>query len=480
MRRALAGLATVLACACAHVPINGKLAQANIETGYRYANVTLPREDDTFVVLTFSGGGSRAAGLSYAVMRELQQVHFADGTTLLDRVDVMSSVSGGSFPAMYFGLHGPQGLAEFKTRFLDRDIEGLLFATAARPRNLIRLISPTFNRVDLAAEVYDRVLFDDKTFADLQKAQTETPRPRPFIIINSTELDLGSRFEWTQDQFDPICSDLSTTHVARAVAASSAFPVLLTPLALKDYAGETDCHYVMPSWVANARQDLETNASRHRSALELEAYRNPHRPWLHLMDGGIADNIGLRGTLHAMTSTDTFMMDDPTRTRTGYTLQPEINRRSIKRLLVIVVNAATGSDLDFDKRHPNPDLAKILGSISFTPMKNFSFDTIELLTAVMDEYAVRQSQPADCQAAAGATCPNVRIPGADRPPVDFYPVILRFSSVEDPQFREQLNSIGTNFALKKGQLELLERAAHDLLATSDAFQSFLQDSGGTR
>jgi NTE family protein len=468
-------LAIVLLSACAHAPLNEQLAQANIQTGYRYGNMNLPLEDDTFIVLTFSGGGSRAAGFAYSVLREMEKVQLADGSRLIDRIDVISSVSGGSFISMYYGLHGRAGLDSFKTRFLDKNIQGMLLSAARNPANIIRLLSPRFSRIDLAAELYDRELFDNKTYADLHAAQG--PNRRPFIVANATELDLGSRFEWTQDQFDPICSDLSKAHVARAAAASSAFPVLLTPMVLKNYAGSVDCKFKMPSWVANAREDLETNASRHRNAVELEAYRNPQREWLHLMDGGISDNIGLRGTLHAMSSTDTFQMDDPDRKKTGYTLQPKLNRREIKRLLVIVVNAATSNNLNFDKVEPNPRLPKILGTISFAPMANFSFDTVQMLNSIMDQYSLRQSQPAQCQDAVRANCPDVRLPGGDQPVVEFYPVILGFTSVEDAQLRNDLNAIGTNFALKPGQLELLERAARELLGASDAYQQFLQDAG---
>lgn len=469
--RSLAVLAAMFFTACAHYPVNEKLERADITTGYRYSNLTLPRDDGTFVVLTFSGGGSRAAGFAYGVLREMEKKTLPDGSNLLDRIDVISSVSGGSFMSMYYGLHGREGLGAFKTDFLDKNIQGMLFKAAVK--NIFRLLSPNFARIDLAAEVYDRELFKNKTYADLLTVQAADKRP--YIVANSTELDLGSRFEWTQDQFDPICSDLSKTHVSRAVAASSAFPVLLDPMRLKNYQGT--CDFKTPGWVPLAKGDLEINASRHRSAVELTAYLNPQRTFLHLMDGGISDNIGLRGTLHALSSTDTFQMDDPERKRTGYTLQGPINRREIKRLLVIVVNAATSNNLKIDQSESNPKLTTILGTISFAPMANFSFDTVQMLKGTVDSIAVRQSLAADCVAAVKSQCPGATLPGANVPPVSFYPVVLGFTSITDPTFQKQLNDIGTNFALKPGQLDLLERAAKDLLNGSDAYQKFLKDVG---
>jgi len=474
MKRTLGVVLGLFFVACAHYPVNQQLGRADITKGYRYSNLTLPREDGTFVVLTFSGGGSRAAGFAYAVLREMEKKTLPDGSNLLDHIDVISSVSGGSFMSMYYGLHGREGLGDFKTRFLEKNIEGMLFKTAfLNPRNIIRLLSPKFSRIDLAAELYDRVLFDNKTFAHLMAVQPAARRP--FIVANSTELDLGSRFEWTQDQFDPICSDLSATHVARAVAASSAFPVLLTPMQLKNYEGT--CEFKTPSWVPQAMKDLELNPSRHRSAVELTAYLNPDRKFLHLMDGGISDNIGLRGTTHAMDSTDTWQMDDPEGKRTGYTLLGDLNDRTIKKLLVIVVNAATSNNLNFDRKENDPRLRQILGTISFAPMANFSFDTLRRLQELAADFENQQAAPAQCQDAARRTCPDVTIPGASVKPVSIYPVILGFTGIAEPDFQKQLNSIGTNFDLKEGQLELLERAAKELLDGSAEYQRFLADVG---
>jgi NTE family protein len=60
-------------------------------------------------MLTFSGGGTRAAALAYGVLETLRDTPIKiDGKTarMLDEVDLISSVSGGSFTSAYYGLHG--------------------------------------------------------------------------------------------------------------------------------------------------------------------------------------------------------------------------------------------------------------------------------------------------------------------------------------------------------------------------------------
>lgn len=482
MRRpAFALTFALVTAACAHYPVNPPLsAPANPAFGYRYSNVRLPRIKDTFVILTFSGGGSRAAGFSYGVLREMQKTKMPDGRSMLDYIDVISSVSGGSFTAMQYGLKGEAGLDALKTDFLDRDIEGMLFSQAfLNPRNWLRLASPSFHRIDLAQEIYDQVLFHDATFEDLHTIQGSSPSPRPLIIANSTELEIGSRFEWTQDQFDPICSNLSAVKVSRAVTASSAFPGLLSPMVVNGYP--TTCGYTMPVWVPLARQDEATNPSRVRMAIELEGFTNPERQFLHVMDGGIADNIGLRGPLHALTSTDTFVQpprDDPR--RTGFTLVPELNQGRIQNLLVLVVNAEPDStSVKVDRRAKLPSLISVLGYVMNMPMGNYSFDTVELLRQTLQNKDIAQKTPAQCQAAAQAQCPNVTIPGANQPQIAYNQAIVDFALVPDAALRAKLNAIGTNFALKPGQLDDLVLGAHEVLQQSDGYRTFVEALGGT-
>ena len=64
------------------------------------------------------------------------------------------------------------------------------------------------------------------------------------IVINGTDMVHGTRVSFNQDVFDMICTDLSTFPVARACAASSAVPIVLSTLTLRNYAG--GCGFQVP------------------------------------------------------------------------------------------------------------------------------------------------------------------------------------------------------------------------------------------
>ena len=454
----VSALALLLA-GCTYVPLNPALTHPpDLKTGYRWATTTIPkRKSNTLVILTFSGGGTRAAGLSYGVLKQLDATAMPDNRKLLDYVDVISSVSGGSFASMDYGMRGRQMIADFESKFLQVPVQSMLIKAAFfTPGNVIRLLfDPNFHRIDVATQVYQDVLFHDETFDKL--LQQQQANDRPLIIANATELEIGSRFEWTQDQFDVICSDMLPIPVARAVAASSDFPVALPPMILKKYDASS-CKYQTPSWLPVAREnDAYLNTSRTRYATELEAYLNPQRTYLHTLDGGIADNIGLRGPLHALTSSDTFEQPQDGGRLTGMTFLPLVNHapgaRAIDRVLVIIVNAGAEGAVSIDNTSSEPPLKAILGGISGAPMDNYSFDSIQLLLNTA----------------------NARYESGVR----YYPVVISFPLLRDKDLRHLVNNIGTSFnALTNEQLSGLKQAADILIHQDPCFQQFVRDVNG--
>jgi NTE family protein len=116
----------VFAGGCAHWPATPQLERVG-PPGYRLADVTLPGQaDDLLMVLAISGGGTRAAALGYGVLEELRRTEvIVNGVKrrLLDEVDMISAVSGGTFPATYYALRGEKTFEEFEAQVLSRNFE---------------------------------------------------------------------------------------------------------------------------------------------------------------------------------------------------------------------------------------------------------------------------------------------------------------------------------------------------------------------
>jgi predicted acylesterase/phospholipase RssA len=291
MKHALLAALLLLASCASFTPQNPPLARYAPEAGYRFERLESgDNSDELFVIVTFSGGGTRAAALAYGVLEALRDTSIewqGRKLSLLDEVDVISSISGGSFPAAYYALRGKRMFDEFPEKFLYRPVQSELIKLAIAPSSWPKLAAPAYGRSDLAAEFYHREVFAGATYADVIARKA-----RPFVILNATDMTTGAQFPFIQDQFDLLCSDLAGVPLARAAASSSAFPGGLTALTFKNYAGS--CGYRQPAWVQLAVEDHASRANPRRTAraenrLSLAA-EGPARPYLHLTDGGVADN----------------------------------------------------------------------------------------------------------------------------------------------------------------------------------------------
>ena len=118
----------VVVIGCAHYPVNQPLKQVDPQSGYRGKYTGTPGNSENLLLyLTFSGGGTRAAALSYGVLEELRKTEVViDGRKrrLVDEIDGISSVSGGSFTAGYYGLFGDRIFEDFESKFLKKNIQG--------------------------------------------------------------------------------------------------------------------------------------------------------------------------------------------------------------------------------------------------------------------------------------------------------------------------------------------------------------------
>jgi NTE family protein len=455
-----------LLAACASRPINPPLEKVDLRSGYRFESRP-PRPDnrgDTLMVLAFSGGGTRAAAFSYGVLEELRRTPVTIGgkpSRLIDQVDVVTGVSGGSFTALAYGLYGEKLFDEYEKRFLKYNVQGELITRFLSPRNWISLSSGSFGRSEMAAELYDDILFNGATFEDLRT------RPGPMIGVTATDISTGSRLGFNQREFDLICSDLTKVPLSRAAAASSAVPFVMSPVTLNNYGGR--CGYVPPAWVRaiNDASSRSRPAGRAMARLkEMDSFQDSaRRPFIHLVDGGVSDNLGMRAVLETMETIEASR---------GFRSDFRVDR--IKRIVVFIVNSLSVPRTNWDESERPPNDFLILLKATGVPIDRYSYEGVELMRDIIARWkTVRELR----QAGAFANAGNPALARAtDVPDIDLFAVDVSFGELPEGPARDYLNDLPTSFVLSDEQVDRLRAAASEILRASPEYQRLLRDLSG--
>jgi NTE family protein len=219
--------------------------------------------------LALSGGGSRAAAFHCGTLKALMDLN------LVERIDTVSTVSGGSVfgGAWMASRTRRQSDADFLQNMHD-ELKGGFVLRSVRPR-LIKTVVPflRYSRTSVIAETFNKIFFQNMTLGQLPV--------RPALCINTTVVNNGQVGKFSRLGFSapglylagakPSNQIPSTNFpLAKAVAASAAFPVGLPPLQLRKSDLDEKVEF---------RQSLE-GASR-----------------LALTDGGVLENLGIQTLL---------------------------------------------------------------------------------------------------------------------------------------------------------------------------------------
>jgi len=450
----------VAACASLKVQDTTPLSASQLEPpgaseisrgGYRIdLTASLPDEaPDLLVLVAFSGGGKRSAAFGYGALRGMRDVMVPTRSgprSLLSELTGMSGVSGGSFPAAYYGLYREAAFGKFEQDFLYQNTNGYIEGIYLLPWNWTWLVNPDVGTNDFMAHVYDETMFHGATFSALQQ------RGRPLVAIDATDLSYGMPFLFTQEMFDLICSDLDQFPIARAVAASNGFPGLFSPITLTDRA--RDCGGRKPGWLrAISPEQLHNPLSRvgHEGRMA-ERYLDPNEVrFVHLVDGGVADNLGLRaaGSLFRVATPE------------------EIELRGfdkIRRLLVLSIDGEGSQDTALARQRIVGGLLSMILQASGAMIDNYNLDTLLVVGAQVQEFA-KLIAKARCEKASvidGAPCGDV----------EAALIHVSLSDLPDSPEKKQLLAIPTGLTIPREQVDLLIKAGQEAITGSPAVRSF--------
>jgi len=438
---------------CATRQINPPVARYDPSSLRRFQQQWHRGEQQDLVILAFSGGGTRAAAFSYGVLETLRSIQITTtagrDARLLDQVDVITGVSGGSFTALAYGLYGEKLFDQYETRFLKRDVQGELTARVLNPLDWGELSSTGWGRSELAAQLYDEILFNGATFADLYRAGG------PAIVVSATELSTGSRIVFVPQNFDVMCADLHPIRISRAAAASSAVPVVLSPITVNNYGGS--CDYQPPLWLqtfANFPSPPRPAARALSRLHELQSLDNGVKdPYFHLVDGGISDNLGLRSVLDVLETYEALHeAGQPT------------PLDHIRRIIIFVVNSLSIPSTKWNESENPPGTVDVLIKSAGVPIDRYSGEMVEQLKDIDARWrTLRQIRESGTFTKASGS-PMTEIMNA--PNADIYVIDVSFKALQDKSERDYLNQLPTSFTLPNEAVDRLRGAAHAIILNS--------------
>lgn len=416
------------------------------------------RADESMAIgVAFSGGGTRAAAFSFGVLKQLAATAAPNGTGLIDHVDFVSGVSGGSITAAYFGYRGKEGLTDYREKFLTQDLEGSLY-TSVTLGNVLRALAGGVNDRRGVQTWLDAHLFHGATFSALSGPD------KPAIWINASDIYNGTPFVFDRQTFHALCSDLSRLPISEAVAASAAVPIAFAPIVLQSFP--QSCSYALPAWASVAIADPGAPANLQAYARALQNYHDPNvMKYVKLLDGGIIDNYGLSGLVLRREQSDLPYAP--------YTAEQAVKLRN---LLFVVVDAGQAVDASWVKTAAGPSGVQLVMAATNTALdaaKRVSFD---LFTDMMDQWQQQLIHYRCSLSKEEVLRLRGSLDGWACHDIQFHIARVTFGLLPPEQGRP-LSLLPTTLALPTDQVDALIVGGEDALQRSPEYQDFLRSVG---
>jgi NTE family protein len=176
------------------------------------------------------------------------------------------------------------------------------------------------------------------------------------------------------------------------------------------------------------------------------------------VDGGVADNLGLRAILDRVIARGSV-----------WKLIKETPHENVNKVVFIVVNAETQPDTKWDRSEGIPPFGAMASSFSSIGIERYNEETIALLKESVNSWA-DEIRTERCKGGAGSTAPG------SCGDIQFYVVEAKFDTLKDETERMYFKRLPTSFKLDPEEVDKLRDVAHRILVESEEFQRLLRDS----
>jgi NTE family protein len=213
------------------------------------------------------------------------------------------------------------------------------------------------------------------------------------------------------------------------------------------------------AWPADAVDtDWYLNPSRVAWGRAAMAYANGSKQYIHLLDGGIADNLGVAEPYRLLTAGDGVPL-----------IVNDIAQGRIKKIVFVMINARSFKPSALDKSQATPGLVDMLLASINSSIDRATFNTAERLrTLLQGQYRLfaAQAQNPTIKANFNAAADNMRL------------ITIDFDAIRNDDCRRNFHSIATSWALSAREIDALKAVGGGLLQQDPGFAQTLAMIGG--
>ena len=189
------------------------------------------------------------------------------------------------------------------------------------------------------------------------------------------------------------------------------------------------------------------------------------RPYIHLVDGGVSDNIGVRGVMEALEEL-----------AASAAFRGEVGFGVVRRIVLIIVNSHSSPSTDWDQKESAPGTIAQLLQSSGVPIERYSFETVEAMKDRAEITVWRRELRVARARLAGATEEEAE---ASVPKISLRVLDVTFDSIRDPDERAIFMNLPTSFVLPDEDIDRLREIAGRLLRQSADYEALVHDLGGS-
>ena len=170
------------------------------------------------------------------------------------------------------------------------------------------------------------------------------------------------------------------------------------------------------------------------------------RRYVHLVDGGITDNLGLRAIYELITLSGG-----------ARATERSLHRKPPSHVVIISVDASTDPESTMDQSTAEPSMIKTISAMSDVQLHRYNTGTLELMEDSLKQWGKALSTPDH--------------------PVKSYFVRIGEQEITSSEHRLFFNKIPTSFALSKEQIDRLVAGGRALLLDNPEYRQLLTDLG---